>query len=392
MLVTNRGFDDPRVCMEAEALADSGRRVTVVGWDRDVDRTATLRQRNVDFLRLHLRSTHGRGVTQTAFVAGFWCRAWAALRRLRPGVIHCHDLDTLPVGWLAARSLRAHLVFDAHENFPDMMAGHLPAPAVAALRGLERFCLPRCDLVITVGQRLAEHLRRTGARTVAIVGNWKHPDAYRFAPEAVRKVREDLSLPDGTVAVCYITNLGPERRLEALLAAVAADRRFACVVGGDGPQADLARKYAAAHRNVTYLGRVPPDRVPLITASCDVIYSGYDQAKPNAHWGAPNKMYEAIAAGKPLLANDFGEIGEVVRTEGCGVLADTDSADSIAEGLNRLADGPTRAEMGRRAAGLQRRFCRDRANASLLDAYRRLGGTRPSAGAAPAPSTQEAEA
>jgi len=369
MLVSNRGFDDPRVCVEAEALAGSGRRVTVIGWDRDIDRDAALRQRNVDFLRLHLRSTHGRGLTQAAFLAGFWCRAWAALRRLRPDVIHCHDLDTLPVGWVAAGCLRARLVFDAHENFPDMMAGHLPAAAVAAVRRLERFLLPRCDLVITVGERLAEHYRALGARRVVVVGNWKHPGDYRFTAEAVRKAREDLCLPDGTVAICYIANLGPERRLKALLAAVAADRRFGCVIGGDGPQADVARAYAEGHPNIRYLGRVRPDRVPLVTASCDVIYYGMDESNPNARWSAPNKMYEAIAAGKPLLTNDFGEIGEVVRTAGCGVLADTALADGIAEGLNRLAAGPARAEMGRRAAALQGRFSRDRANAALLDAY-----------------------
>jgi len=374
MLVTNSALDDPRVCVEAETLARRGYAMTVIGWDRDVDRDSQIRRNGIDFIRLTVRSTHGRGITQPLFLGRFWLRGWPVLRRLRPDVVHCHDLDTLPLGWRAARSLRARLVFDAHENYPDMMTGHLPVWAVNRLRWLEKWLVRRCDLLITVGFRIAEYYRTLGAPRVAVIGNWKDPADFEFPSETVARIREELGVCDDRITICFVANLGPERRLEPLLAAVANDNRFACVVGGDGRQADLARHYADSHDNIVYLGRVPPQRVSLITAACDVIYYGFDEANLNARWSAPNKLYEAIAAGKPLLCGDFGELGPVLRDHHCGVLCDTRTPQGIAESLAKLACRDELNAMGRRAAELQGQLSRRQADRHLLDAYAELTG------------------
>jgi glycosyltransferase involved in cell wall biosynthesis len=370
MLVTNRGVDDPRVCMEAETLQRDGYAVTVIGWDRDADRDIEEKQNGVNFLRLKLRSTHGRGIAQPFFLSGFWLRAYGTLRRLRPEVIHCHDLDTLPVGWLAAKPLGARLVFDAHENFPDMMIEHLPKVLVSILRVLERWLVPRCDLLITVGNRLAEYYSHLGAKRVVVVGNWKDEADFQFSAEEIRHTRGTLGLHNGVIAICFIANLGHERRLDPLLATVAKDRRFACVVGGDGPQAGLARKYAANHTNIVYLGRVAPNHVPLLTVSCDVVYYGFDETNPNARWSAPNKLYEAIAASKPVLTGDFGEIGQTVRESSCGVLVNLREPEGVALALDHLAQPGVVYALGRNAGLASQIYSRSKANAKLLDAYR----------------------
>ena len=372
MVVTNRAVDDPRVCVEAEALARHGYDVTVVGWDRDVDSDTCVRRNDVDFIGVSARSTHGRGITQPFFLGRFWLRAWPVLRRLRPDVIHCHDLDTLPLGWRAARSLGARLVFDAHENFPDMMTGHLPAWVVKALHALEKRLVRRCDLLITVGDKLAEYYRDLGARQVTIIGNWKDPADFDPPAETIARTREELGLDGTRIAICFVANLGAERHVGQLMEAVANDDGFACVIGGDGPQADLARQYADANENIVYLGRVAPERVSVITAACDVIYYGFDRNNPNARWSAPNKLYEAIAAGKPILCGDFGELSGIVRGHHCGVLCDTSTPEGVAAGLAELASRDELQAMGRRAGALQDSMSRSAADRYLIDAYARL--------------------
>ena len=369
MLVTNRGIDDPRVCMEAEALARRGYSLTVIGWDREADKSVESSINGVRFLRLMLRSTHGRGITQPIFLTGFWLRALPVIRQLRPDVIHCHDLDTLPLGWRAARLLRADLVFDAHENYPDMMVGHLPSIAVKALRELQRRLVQRCDLVITVGNRLADHYRQMGAGKVIVVGNWKDPADFEFSADQIAGTRRELGLRNDVIAICFVANLGPERRLEPLLAAVAGDKRFACVIGGDGPQADLVREYARRNDNITYLGRVAPARVPLITAACDVVYYGFDETNPNARWSAPNKLYEAIAAGKPVLTGDFGEIGQTVREERCGLIGRLGSLEGMTNVLTHLTEPGILGYLGYGADLARRRYSRSLASELLVDAY-----------------------
>ena len=207
----------------------------------------------------------------------------------------------------------------------------------------------------------------TEIQEVVVIGNWKDPADYRFPPDLVRRTREELGLRESVIAICFIANLGRERHLEPLLSAVEGDSRFACIVGGDGPQADLACEYANRSRNMVYLGHVPPARVPLLTAACDVVYYGFDRTNPNARWSAPNKLHEAIVAGKPILTGDFGEIGDVVRASGCGAMADTSTTEGVKPALDQLgapdslravanrvrsvcASGLSRDEAGRRIA------------------------------------------
>lgn len=372
MLVTNRGIDDVRVCMEAGALSRGGQRVVVIGWDRDAQDDAYEMHDGVEFLRLAIRSTHGRGLSQPLFMAGYYALAMGALRRMRPTVIHCHDLDTLPLGIMARRLLGGKLVFDAHENYPDMMVGHLPLPAVAAIRRLEKSLVPKCDLLITVGNRLAEHYRQLGARAVEVVGNWKDAGEFTSDPQTVAQTREELGLANGQVAICFVANLGRERHLAPLLEAAAGDARFACIIGGDGPQALMVQNWASEHDNVRYLGKVPPSRVAAVTAACDVVYYGFDANNPNARWSAPNKLYEAIAAGKPVLTGAFGEIGDTVAGTGCGIVADTSSAATLRIALEALADHRLLSEMAGRARAIQGQFSQANANATLQRAYAQI--------------------
>jgi glycosyltransferase involved in cell wall biosynthesis len=372
MVVTNPGHNDPRVCMEADALARTGRAVTVIGWDRRASRDRSVRRGDVEFRSLAIPSRDGLGLTQGLVLPVFWWRLAGEIRRLRPGVVHCHDLDALPGGQAAAAAVHARCVFDAHECYPDMMVGHLPAPAVAALRAIEKFLVPRCDAVVTVGGRLAEHYRALGARDVVVAGNWKDAGEYGLPRDRAADMRRKLDLPPDAVAICFVANLGRERRIEPLMRAVAGDSRFACVIGGDGPQAPLARQYAQQHRNVRYIGPVPHADVAAVTAACDVVFYGFDAGNPNARWSTPNKLFEAVAAGKPLLTGRFGEIGQIVEEAGCGVLTDTESTACLTAALERLADPARRREMGLRAAALQGRFSRQRAQAALAALYDRL--------------------
>jgi len=253
-----------------------------------------------------------------------------------------------------------------------MMVGHLPPTAVAALRALEQRLVRRSDLVITVGNRLAGHYRRMGAKKAIVVGNWKSPVEFQFSAEDIVRARRELGLDNGAIAICFVANLGRERHLESLLAAVAADQRFACVIGGDGPQTQLVQRAAGKHDNIVYLGRINPRRIPVISAACDVVYYGFDRSNPNAPWSAPNKLFEAIAAGKPVLCGDFGEIGDIVRSSRCGVIADTSTASGVSTGLEKLADRAGLAEMGRRAEALQKKFSRRAADNRLANAYQSL--------------------
>jgi glycosyltransferase involved in cell wall biosynthesis len=312
MLLTNAFDPDPRVHREACALVGAGYRVTIIAWDRDEKAPPRETVDGIDVERVYVRSTHGRGLSQAYFLARFWAMAFRMALRTGFDIVHAHDFDALPLGYALARLRRKPLVYDSHESYVDMLYA-MPAAVKQALVAVENWMLGRADLVITVGDLLREHLAARGARRVAVVGNWQDRDQFSADREALESLRRQL--------------------------------------GGDGACRQLAEQAAAEFRNITYLGRGPPSKIPLYTAACDAVFYGFDPANANARFSAPNKLFEALAAGKPVVTGNFGEIGRIVSREGCGIVLPDYSPQSLSAAFERL-DGPEAAVMGRAAARL----------------------------------------
>jgi glycosyltransferase involved in cell wall biosynthesis len=338
MLLTNRYDPDPRVRQEALALVAAGWRVRILAWDRDCIGPEWECCENVEVERVILRSRHGRGNTQVFFylwlyLRMFW-RGWSAPF----DVLHCHDLDTLPLGYLLGRLKRKPVVYDAHESFPDMLVGNIHPVVQQGLVSVENFLIRRIDLLITVGEKLRQHFAERGARNSVVVGNWKPLREYAYDAQQNLALRERLGIPAGAFTIVCIVQLLKDRKIEALLEAVEQDSDAYLLIGGKGALEPLVRERASGNPRIFYLGFVPATEIPAYTCAADVVYYGFDPSNPNARFSAPNKLFEALAAARPLITGDFGEIGDVVRQAGCGVVLPRYSVAEIGKALALLRD------------------------------------------------------
>ncbi len=349
MLLANAYEPDPRVREEALALVEAGCRVRVLGWDRDIRHPASECMEGVEVRRVFVRSTHGRGATQILSYALVYLKMLRAAWRDGFDAVHCHDLDMLPLGYLLGRCRRRPIVYDAHESFPDMLAGSVPGIVRRALFRLEDYLIRRVDLLITVGEKLRRNFAARGARRSATVGNWKRLEDYERSPAQNLALRRRLGIPGGALAVACITRLLPDRKIEELLDAVDQTPGVYAIVGGAGALEKLVRKRAAANPRILYPGFVPAGDIPAYTCAADAVYYGFDPENPNARFSAPNKLYEALAAGKPLITGDFGEIADVVRAARCGFVLPRYSAEAVRHALEQLADPARRAELAENA-------------------------------------------
>jgi len=373
MLLDNAFRPDPRVAAEARSLVDAGYRVTLLAWDREGERPPREDWNGVDVQRLGPRSRHRLGSRQVFYLLRFWWRAFWAARRARPDVVHCHDFNTLPVGVLLTLFSRRRLVYDAHESYADMLGSNVAGWIKRCVQWFERRLIRRADAVLTVGDLLAAELQRRGSRCTWVVGNWKSPAEFDVPSDDVASTSSELGLGDGLVVV-YVGWLNADRGIGQLLEAVAALPDVQLVIGGDGPFTPEVERAAADCPRIHSLGYVDPVRVPVYTALADVIYYGIDASNPNAAFSAPNKLFEALAAGKAVVCNRCGEIGRIVAEEGCGVVVDELTADALCRALRDLAEPPSRAECqdAARRAGAER-YNWTHAEKTLLLAYADMG-------------------
>jgi glycosyltransferase involved in cell wall biosynthesis len=365
MLLSNAFRPDPRVDREAQALARHGYAVTVVCWDRRAELPEHEIHHGVEIIRVHgVPSAYGSGTRQLFYLPRFWRAAAAIAAQLRPDVVHCHDLDTLAAGWLLKRRWGTLLVYDAHEHYPALMSLYLPAPMVAALAAWERRLQRRVDATITASSVLADEFRARGVDPVTTVGNFQDLSPFMAVePAQVAAARAQLGASPAEMVVSYIGGFSRNRMLLPLVKAAALQPDVQFHLWGDGAQQAEIAEATARQPNAHYHGWLAPQDLPRFFGAADAIFYCLRLDYPGAIYNAPNTLSNAMAAGRPIIANDVGDLGRIVAAAGCGILIDEATPEAIAAAVDILRDPAVRQHLG--ANGL--RAAQTTYNAAVLE-------------------------
>jgi glycosyltransferase involved in cell wall biosynthesis len=231
-----------------------------------------------------------------------------------------------------------------------MMSLYLPGVMVGALSWLERRLLGRVDLTITASTVLADRLRAQGVSPVTTIGNFQPLEPFdAVSRDEVESMRTELGLAADDLVVVYIGGFTRNRQLLPLIDAAREMPNVQVLIWGDGHQRGDVEAAVAHTENVRYLGWLSPERVPLWNRLADVIYYCLKPDYPGAVYNAPNTLSNAMAAGRPIIANDVGDLGLIVREAECGILLQDVTPAAIRRAIEELRDPDVRWRMG--AAG-----------------------------------------
>jgi glycosyltransferase involved in cell wall biosynthesis len=249
----------------------------------------------------------------------------ARVRYFDPDVLHVHDLPQLRVGVNVKRALGIPLIYDAHELYPEI--GTLSRRDSSMLRKREQALLPQCDQVITVNPLVAKEMaRQYGVREPLVIQNATSSRNGFTASTRHDRFRQQFAIAPADYILLYQGWLAKHRSLQMLVRAGSLlPEHVHLVFMGYGDAQDELRALAAqlqiAHR-VHLKDAVAWDDLLFWTASADVgiipYQAGYDL---NTTYCSPNKLYEYIEAGLPMLGNsDLPFVREVIVANGFGVV------------------------------------------------------------------------
>lgn len=342
-------YDDARVIREIKALTEMGFDVGVLH-GLFSDRPLRMYYAGAELVPVPLGKRRGG---KLPFLI-FYLRAFPLVVGLKGEAFHCQDLFSLPVAYLGAKLSGAGLIYDVHEYY-------IGTPALAdrplertVWGAVERAFIGRADAVITVCDSIAEALaERYGIRRPYVVRNLPE---FRRVPRT-DSLRRWLGIPEAEPILLY---QGVLQRGRGILVAVEALRRLergVLVLLGDGEMRDEIEGYVTRTRmdgRVFMPGWVPLEELPLYTASADIGLCLIENLGYSYYLSLPNKLFQYIMAGVPVLASDFPEIGRIVRETGVGLPVDPSDPEDVADKARRLLeDGGLRrrcSENARRAA------------------------------------------
>jgi glycosyltransferase involved in cell wall biosynthesis len=244
-------------------------------------------------------------------------------RHIRPSIVHAHDLETLPAGWLLAMRHRARLVYDAHELYTGFDVAP-PRFWLAVASRAEGLIARRAGAVITVSSPIAERLEKIHSLPT-------RPTVLLNCPPL-----EDVEIVEHPqLRGIYQAAAGPGRQLEDL-----PD------VPGVAMHARVLGATAGPH-HVTMLDPVLPEHIVSALAPFDIGLVIDRPETDNARFALPNKLFEYMMAGLAVVVPNVPAMARLVETEGIGR---TYEPGRLGQVLSELAaDRPAVEEMRRRA-------------------------------------------
>lgn len=357
---------DSRVRREASALAAAGHGVTVLELAPvpPGTRLEGFERRSVmppEWLRRWLPFHLYRIAFLVAFVR--------ELVRVRPEVVHAHDAAMLLPGILGSRLTGAVLVYDSHE-----LATSVPYRERAwawFVAAIERVVVPRCAAVITVSDGIAARLRER-YRLVSVPTVVRNVSALESDGEGGlrRRIGLDVQAP----LVLHQGAPAPARGCELLLAALARLPGVHLAFLGD-PEPGYGEALRAAIMThgvgdrVVMLGNVPLAELLAHTAEADVGVTLLQDTCENHRLALPNKLFEYIAAGVPVVAADLPETRRLIERYAVGWCAPPEDPAALAQALKLALAHRADGELAERLKTAARELCWSREQERLLDLY-----------------------
>jgi glycosyltransferase involved in cell wall biosynthesis len=282
------------------------------------------------------------------FYLFFNLRLFFRLLFTRADLLYSNDLDTLLPNFLMGRIKNIPVIYDSHELFcdvPELLEN--PGKRKVWMR-LENFLVPKLKYCITVNQSIASILQLRYSTPFSVVRNIpEDPGPINFHS------RKDLRLPeDKKILILQGTGINIDRGAEELVDAMHyLEGCFLIIIGSGDVWPILESKTAISglSEKIRLIKKIPKNELLHFTHHADLGISIDKDTNPNYYNSLPNKIFDYMHAGVPVLASRLPEIENLISEFKLGDFIDNHEPTHIAEKVKQILDSPHYQEMRKNA-------------------------------------------
>jgi len=364
LAVTNDLVHDNRLLRHIGTLQHAGYRVLFVG--RRLKSSASADSLPCACRRFRLFFTAG-----PFFYSAFNIRLFFFLLFRRASILVANDLDTLAAVWLASRIKKVPIIYDTHEYFTGVPEVEHRRWVHAVWKGIEKRIFPKLTHVITVNNSIASLYGKEYGIPVQVVRNLASRQHINPLPA------DKLKLPEGKeMIILQGTGLNRGRGVEEAVQSMRYCDEAVLFILGNGPALPLLKKMVAEYsleERVRFIRTLPYAEMMRYAATARI---GLSLDKPdflNYRLSLPNKIFDYIQAGTPVLASDLPEVKKIVVGYHIGRIVNTHNPEEIARTLREiLADTRQWNEWKKNIATAAKELCWEKEEGKLLEIYRKV--------------------
>jgi len=330
LIVLNNFTNDSRVLKEAISLQKAGYDVTVVAmYEAPLDEFETIQGIRVHRVKLKSRGWSKHSLVQ--FVKYLELLYRVVKRYKKSDILHCNDLNALPMGVLIKSffNKKAKIVYDAHEY--ETQTNGLGGMKQRVVQFIERRLIKDADAVLTVSNSIAkEYVRLYGIAKPALVLN-----APSYATVTKQDLfRERFGIQKEQKIFLYQGALNAGRGIETLLEAFKGlAKESVLILMGYGTLVPRIEEYAKLFENIYFHEAVSPEVVLEYTSSADFGIATIEDSCLSYRYCLPNKMFEYMMVGIPLVVSALPEMKQVVEVYKVGVVLEENSVEGVQQAI-----------------------------------------------------------
>ena len=312
MLLGTDGADvrSAKIC---RSLTRLGHEVHFVGWDR----RGTERETVADSVRYHLMDYEVRLGRSTLWAqAKFGFFAARMLRAIRPDAVYAVNEDNVLRAAFFRRLFYQHLVCDFYDSHADRFSESV-WPIRWPMQAVNYLTKKTSDRLI-----VTDWLR------------WERLGRFKDKALIVQNVPEDpgdqlaRGIPTGPTKILFTGAMGKNRGLRQLLQAI-EECPEARIIAAGRPSDAFAEQVFLQHKQVEYRGSVSPRRSLEFAAECDAIFAFYAPISTNQVYASPNKLFDAMCVGRPVILNSEVKISRWAADKSVGLLCPYDDVNGL---------------------------------------------------------------
>ncbi|MBM77468.1 MAG: glycosyltransferase [Crocinitomicaceae bacterium] len=327
--VSNDLSHDQRVAKVCNSLHLQGYEILLVG--RKLKDSQNI-QRDYKTHRIKLMFNRG-----ALFYAEFNIRLFFYLLFKKTDVYHSNDLDTLLANWFLALFKRKKIVYDTHEYFTGVPEIQNRPIVKWSWTLIEKIIFPKLKTVFTVNNSIATLYENDYGNRPKVLRNL--PTKHQIIKT---KNRKDLNLPSNKIVVILQgAGINVDRGSEELVEAVYnSDNIFLCVVGSGDVIPILKKRIEldqSLSKKVMFINKLPYEEMMQYTLNSNVGVSLDKDTNINYKFSLPNKIFDYMKAGIPILATDLVEVSNVIAKYEVGLSIKDLEPDTIISGIEKLS-------------------------------------------------------
>lgn len=329
--VINDLVSDQRVKKVCATLNLMGFQITLIG--RQLRKSPEMDTRPYRVIRMRLLFEKG-----FLFYAEYNLRLFWKLMFLNADLLVSNDLDTLLPNYLIAKLKRKPLVYDSHEYFTEVPE-LVNRPTVQKIwKRIERTIFPKLKDVITVNDSIAGLFEQDYGLRPVVVRNVPY-----LMKETEKKTRKELGLPeDKHLIILQGAGINIQRGAEEMVEAMQYIDHSVLLIAGQGDVIPLLKKLVSERsleNKVIFRPRMPYQELMQLTKNADLGLTLDKDTNLNYRYSLPNKIFDYIQAGIPVIASPLPEIAHIINTYQVGCTITDHNPVNMAKTINEvLAD------------------------------------------------------